>query len=103
MYGLSITQRILDGYCALVLGFLVIPLLILVPLAFVAGDVVSFPPVGWSRAPLHKVLTDANWLATVGQSLAVATSGFMQTSKFFRLRPVFAAPSRADGSITSRM
>ena len=56
------------------LGFLVVPLLVLVPLVFAAGDVVAFPPVGWSREPLRKVLTDPNWLATASRSLAVASA-----------------------------
>lgn len=56
----------------LVLVFLVIPIVIVFPLAFSPSDYLSFPPTGISWRWFHAVLSDAGWLESIRLSLGVA-------------------------------
>ena len=41
-------QLVLGCFCLLVLGFLVLPILIIIPMSFTARDYLEFPPSSYS-------------------------------------------------------
>ncbi len=57
---------------ALVLAFLVVPILIIFPLALNPSDYLSFPPEGLSLRWFDTVLSDPGWLASLRLSFIVA-------------------------------
>ncbi|MGV6872232.1 ABC transporter permease [Pseudochelatococcus sp. B33] len=59
-------------YCALVMLFLLAPVLVLVPLSFDSSIVPSLPPQEWSLSQYRQFLTSTPWLAAAGVSLRVA-------------------------------
>lgn len=59
---------------ALVLAFLVVPVLVVVPLSFSAARYLSFPPPGFSLQWYHKFLDTAAWTDAAWTSVGVALS-----------------------------
>ena len=62
------------AYCALVLGFLVLPILIIVPLSFSAGTFLTFPLPGLSLRWYQEFFTSAPWRLSLRNSLIVASA-----------------------------
>lgn len=56
----------------LTLTFLLLPILIIFPLAFSADNTVSFPPRGFSTQWMQRVLSDPEWLHSFGLSVGIA-------------------------------
>lgn len=60
-------------FCALVLLFLVAPILAIMPLSFSSGSLLTFPLPGLSLRWYKSVLTSARWLSALRNSLIVGT------------------------------
>src|SRR5690349_20452366 len=58
----------------LVLGYLILPILVIVPLSFNSGSFLSFPMPGLSLRWYHELLGSERWLGSVVNSLIVASS-----------------------------
>ncbi len=53
--------------------FLLLPLLVIFPMAFSAAEQLTFPPPGYSFALYRKLFASEEWLAAIAMSLQVAT------------------------------
>ena len=62
------------AFCALVLGFLVLPILIIVPLSFSSGTFLTFPLPGLSLRWYQEFFTSAPWRLSLRNSLIVASA-----------------------------
>lgn len=62
----------LAGYCLLVIGFLVVPLAIILPLSFSSADFLQFPPPGLSLKWYDAFFGSRAWLAAASISIRVA-------------------------------
>jgi putative spermidine/putrescine transport system permease protein len=60
--------------CILVLGFLILPLLIIVPLSFSSGTFLTFPLPGLSLRWYQEFFTSAPWQLSLRNSLIVASA-----------------------------
>ncbi len=61
----------LFAFCALVLGFLVLPILAIVPLSFNAGSFLSYPLSGFSLRWYREIATVPEWGRALSNSLVV--------------------------------
>jgi putative spermidine/putrescine transport system permease protein len=62
----------LRGLCALVLLFLVLPVLVIIPLSFNSGSFLVYPLQGFSLQWYHDLFTSADWMRSLKNSLIVA-------------------------------
>jgi putative spermidine/putrescine transport system permease protein len=60
--------------CALVLGFLILPILVIVPLSFSSGTFLTFPLPGLSLRWYQEFFTSAPWRLSLRNSLIVASA-----------------------------
>lgn len=60
--------------CALVLAFLVLPILVIVPLSFSSGTFLTFPLPGFSLRWYEEFFTSGPWRLSLRNSLVVATA-----------------------------
>ncbi|HEV7275894.1 MAG TPA: ABC transporter permease [Devosiaceae bacterium] len=56
------------------LGFLLLPLLLIVPMSLTSGTSLAFPPPGLSLRWYQELLDDGRWLASFGTSVTIATA-----------------------------
>ena len=63
---------VLWSYAAAVFGFLVVPLLIIVPLSFSSGMYLQFPPPGFSLQWYQDYFTDSQWTDATLLSIEIA-------------------------------
>lgn len=61
----------LGGTCAVVLAFLVVPILIIVVTSFTSSRFLEFPPSAYSLRWYHDLAADPRWLAGAGRSFGV--------------------------------
>ena len=66
-------RLLLATACVPILLFLLVPILIIVPMALTRGDLLTFPPDGISIRPFMDFFGDAQWVASAVTSLKVAT------------------------------
>jgi putative spermidine/putrescine transport system permease protein len=66
------TRVSLGIYCAGVLAFLILPLLIVVPVSFSSAAYLQFPPPGLSTRWYHSYFSDPTWIAATLLSVRVA-------------------------------
>ena len=57
---------------ALALGYLVLPILVIVPLSFTAGELLVYPMPGWSLRWYQELTSDATWTSAAGNSVRLA-------------------------------
>ncbi|MBV9783359.1 MAG: ABC transporter permease [Acidisphaera sp.] len=69
---MRLLRLLLVLYCVGVFGFLILPLLIVVPVSFSAGAYLQFPPPGWSLRWYRMYFSDPQWLDATWLSLRVA-------------------------------
>jgi putative spermidine/putrescine transport system permease protein len=67
-----ISQWLGWAYVAAVTGFLLLPLVIMVPASFGAAESLEFPPREWSLRWYVQVLSDPSWLASAALSAKLA-------------------------------
>lgn len=72
--GQRLARWCLRGWAALVLLFLVAPILVVIPLSFSSGSFFHFPLPGLSLRWYRDFFTSGNWLPTVWNSLIVGVS-----------------------------
>lgn len=60
-------------YLPLVALFLVLPLVVLFPVAFTSDNTIIFPPTGYSLRWFESVLTSPEWMGAAGTSLRIGT------------------------------
>lgn len=60
--------------CALILFFLVAPLLIVFPISFSSASYLQFPPPGWSMRWYEAYLSDPTWMDATFRSLKIAAA-----------------------------
>ena len=63
---------LLAAVCVPILLFLLVPILIIVPMALTKGDLLTFPPDGVSIRPFLDFFGDTQWVASTVTSLKVA-------------------------------
>lgn len=61
-------------YAALVLAFLLAPLLVIVPMSLTSGTSLAFPTPGWSLRWYEELLIDTRWIASFWTSIVIALS-----------------------------
>ena len=59
---------------ALVLLFLLVPVLLIIPMGFSSDRYLTFPPPGWSFQYFVRIATDDNWLAAARNSFLIGIS-----------------------------
>lgn len=62
---------ILGAYCGVVLGFLMLPILVVFPLSFSSASYLQFPPPGFSLRWYEKYLETPSWISATITSLQV--------------------------------
>lgn len=60
--------------CALVLAYLVLPLLVVIPLSFTAGELLIYPLPGWSLRWYTQFFTDPLWTGALANSLMIGVA-----------------------------
>ena len=65
---------VLGAWAALVLLFLMAPLVVIFPISFSASAYLQFPPPGWSLRWYQAYLNDSSWIDATLRSLKVATA-----------------------------
>lgn len=60
------------GFCGLVFGFLILPILAIVPLSFNGGSFLTYPLDGFSLRWYEEVLTTEKWIRALRNSLIIA-------------------------------
>lgn len=66
------SRLVLYGLAFLVLLFLVMPVLVVMPMAFSSSRYLDFPPPGWSLQWFERFFTKANWYDSMFVSLKLA-------------------------------
>lgn len=74
MNKLSLSRITFMGYVALVLAFLILPLLIVVPMSFSDSRFLSFPPSNYSFRWYDSLFNNPGWMSAAKTSLIVAFS-----------------------------
>lgn len=107
-YGSSrVGNRMLLAACAPILLFLVLPSLIIVPMALTKGNLIQFPPIWISVHSFSDYLNDPNWVSSTVLSfkislLAVAIGGFVgSTAAIAMHRRQFRGRNLVSGLILS--
>ena len=65
-------QLLLAIYCALALAFLVLPTLLVIPIAFTSSQFLEFPPPGYSLQWFETYFSSPLWLSATLRSFGVA-------------------------------
>ena len=61
----------LNTYVAAVLAFVLVPLFVILPMAFTETSYLTFPPKGFSLRWFSAFFGDRRWMAATGLSLAI--------------------------------
>jgi putative spermidine/putrescine transport system permease protein len=69
---MSFPRILLYGFVALILAWLIIPILIILPMSFSGARFLAFPPPSWSLRWYQEYLTSASWMQATRVSLTVA-------------------------------
>ena len=67
-----VTKIVARCFALLVAGFLVIPTLMVIPMAFSSGQFLQFPPPGWSFIWFQKFFQDDEWTSAITRSVGVS-------------------------------
>ena len=70
--GRTVTKRLMGLYCFLSCAFLMLPTLIVIPIAFTSSQFLEFPPPGFSLDWFRVYLTSDLWLSATIRSFGVA-------------------------------
>lgn len=60
-------------WALLTLGFLLVPVVIVLPMSFSSANALAFPPPGWSLRWFEALLTDEAWMEAFANSALIAT------------------------------
>lgn len=87
---------LLAGLVALILGYLVLPQFIIVPLSFSDQSFLAFPPTGWSTKWFARIAENPAWLQAALNSLIIG----VPTAVFSMLLGTLAALAVTRGGMT---
>lgn len=65
---------VMYAYAAILLAFMLLPLVIVVPMSFTSGTALTFPTPGWSLRWYQELLHDARWGSSLWNSVVIALS-----------------------------
>jgi putative spermidine/putrescine transport system permease protein len=82
----------------LVLGFLILPILVIVPLSFNSGSFLSFPMPGLSLRWYHELLGSERWLSSLRNSVVVACAATLLATVLGTLAALGLQRARFPGS-----
>jgi putative spermidine/putrescine transport system permease protein len=82
----------------LVLGFLILPILVIVPLSFNSGSFLSFPMPGLSLRWYHELLGSERWLSSLRNSVVVACAATVLATVLGTLAALGLQRARFPGS-----
>jgi len=82
----------------LVLGFLILPILVIVPLSFNSGSFLSFPMPGLSLRWYHELLGSERWLSSLCNSVVVACAATLLATVLGTLAALGLQRARFPGS-----
>jgi len=71
---MRISNILLYGFVALILAWLIIPIIIIVPMSFSSARFLTFPPPSWSLRWYEAYLGNATWMQATRVSLIVSVS-----------------------------
>jgi putative spermidine/putrescine transport system permease protein len=71
---MRISNILLYGFVALILAWLIIPIIIIVPMSFSSARFLTFPPPSWSLRWYEAYLGNAAWMQATRVSLIVSVS-----------------------------
>ena len=96
-------QWLMPVICVPVLLFLLVPILIIVPMALTRGDLLTFPPDGISVRPFRDFFGDAQWITSTITSLKVAVlaTAIASTTGSAGAMALHRNPTRLKGAITT--
>ncbi|MCV9941114.1 ABC transporter permease subunit [Boseaceae bacterium BT-24-1] len=72
LLGKRICAMLLPGFCWLVIAFLVLPTLLVIPLAFTSSQFLEFPPPGYGLSWFEAYFSSPLWIQATIRSFAVA-------------------------------
>jgi len=72
MLGRYMSERLLAVFAWLIIGFLVMPTLLVIPIGFTKSDFLEFPPPGYSLRWFETYFNSALWLTATSRSFIVA-------------------------------
>jgi len=70
----KVTRALLGFFCALVLAFLIVPVLAIVPLSFNESSLLSYPLTGFSLRWYQDLFGSSGWMAAFRNSVLIASS-----------------------------
>ena len=70
--GKTICARLLPGFCWLVIAFLVLPTLLVIPIAFTSSQFLQFPPPGYGLSWFETYFSSPLWIQATIRSFIVA-------------------------------
>lgn len=68
------------AYAALLLAFMLVPLLIIVPMSLTSGNALAFPTPGYSLRWYQELLDDPRWLSSFWNSVVIAVTSTLLSS-----------------------
>ncbi|CAN7683577.1 ABC transporter permease subunit [Bosea sp. LjRoot237] len=72
LLGKRVCDLLLPGFCWLVIAFLVLPTLLVIPLAFTSSQFLEFPPPGYGLSWFQAYFSSPLWIQATIRSFAVA-------------------------------
>lgn len=72
LFGKRVCDLLLPGFCWLVIAFLVLPTLLVIPLAFTSSQFLEFPPPGYGLSWFEAYFSSPLWIQATIRSFAVA-------------------------------
>ena len=76
----SLRSVAMYAYAALLLAFILVPLLIIVPMSFTSGNSLTFPTPGYSMRWYQELLDDPRWWSSFVNSVIVASAATLFSS-----------------------
>ena len=70
-----------NSHTALVIAFLVLPLIVLIPMSLTSGDTLTFPTPGWSLRWFKEVIHDER--LTIGELSRLTTDSFGEGAEHY--------------------
>jgi putative spermidine/putrescine transport system permease protein len=63
-----------NSHTALVIAFLVLPLIVLIPMSLTSGNSLTFPTPGWSLCWFEEVINDERWINALWNSIVIGVA-----------------------------
>lgn len=80
MRAASLRRFAMYSYAAVLLAFMLVPLLIIVPMSLTSGTSLAFPTPGYSLRWYQELLDDPRWLSSFWNSIVIAVTSTLLSS-----------------------